>query len=53
MKKILKGFFIFIILILGALFTFPYLFKDKIIAAAKDAANQSLNETLNFEKLDV
>lgn len=53
MKKILKGFFIFIILILGALFTFPYLFKDKIIAAAKDAANQSLNATLNFEKLDV
>lgn len=53
MKKILIGFAAFIILLLGAAVAFPFVFKDKIIQATKDAANQELNAVLNFESLDV
>jgi hypothetical protein len=53
MKKILVGTLVFIVVLIGAAAAIPFLFKDKIVQAAKDAANQELNAILNFESIDV
>ncbi len=53
MKKIILGFLILIALLLVFAVAFPFLFKDKIIAAAKETANKDMNAKLNFEDLDV
>jgi hypothetical protein len=53
MKKILVGIVVFIVVLIGAAAAVPFLFKDKIVQAAKDAANQELNAILNFESIDV
>lgn len=53
MKKILVGIVVFIVVLIGAVVAVPFLFKDKIVQAAKDAANQELNAILNFESIDV
>ena len=53
MKKFIIGFFVFILLLLVAAVAFPFLFKDKIIQAAKEAANKEMNASLNFSELDV
>jgi uncharacterized protein involved in outer membrane biogenesis len=53
MKKILVGIVVFFIVLIGAAIAVPFLFKDKIVQAAKDAANQELNAILNFESIDV
>lgn len=53
MKKIIIGIIIFITVLIGAAAAVPFLFKDKIVQAAKDAANQELNAILNFESIDV
>lgn len=52
-KKIFIGLFVFLLLILTGLVVAPFLFKDKIIAAAHDAANQELNATINIGDFDV
>ncbi len=53
MKKLLIGFAIFIVLLLGALITIPYFFKDEIIAQVKIAANESLTAKLEFTDVDI
>lgn len=53
MKKVLKVLGITIGVILILLITLPYLFKDKIIQAVKDAANENLTATLDFEDLSI
>lgn len=53
MKKLIIGLVVFLLIALIAVVTLPFLFKDKIIAAAQDAANQELNATLKIEDLDV
>lgn len=53
MKKILVGIVVFIVVLIGAAVAVPFLFKDKIVQAAKDAANQELNAILNFDSIDV
>ncbi len=53
MKKLLIGIAIFIVLLLGALITIPYFFKDDIIAQVKVAANESLTAKLEFKEVDI
>lgn len=53
MKKIWIGLLIAFVLLIGAAVAVPFLFKDKIIQAAKDATNKEMNAILNFESLDV
>ena len=40
MKKLLYGVLIFFALLIAALVSLPYLFKDQIIAQVKKAANE-------------
>jgi len=48
LKKILIGFVIFIVILLGALVALPYLFKDKIEALAKEEINKNVNAVINW-----
>src|SRR5690606_28048727 len=48
LKKILIGFAIFFVLLIGALAAFPFLFKDKIIAAVKTEINKNVNAKVDF-----
>lgn len=53
MKKLLFGIAIFFVLLIGALVTLPYFFKDEIIAQVKTAANESLTATVDFKDVDI
>lgn len=53
MKKFLLGLGITLVLLLGALITLPYFFKDSIIAEVKTAANEQLNATLDFKDVNI
>ncbi len=53
MKKVLFGLAIFIVLLLGALVSLPYFFKDEIIAQVKASANESLTATMDFKDVDI
>lgn len=53
MKKLLIGLAIFFVLLLGALLTLPYFFKDEIISQVKTAANESLTAKLEFSDVDI
>jgi len=53
MKKVLIGLAIAFVLILGALFTLPFLFKDQIVEEIKKAANDNLTATLEFTDVDI
>ncbi len=53
MKKALKFFGLFILIVLLALITAPFLFKGKIISLAKEQANKQLNATVNFGAFDL
>jgi hypothetical protein len=53
MKKIFKIIGIVVILLLGAIITIPFLFKDKIIARAKEEANKNLNAKIDFGAFDI
>ena len=53
MKKILFGIAITLVLLLVALVTLPYFFKDEIIAQVKAAANESLTAKVEFKDVDV
>ena len=52
-KKFFLGLVVFILLLAIGLVIAPFVFKDKIIAAAHDAANQELNATLKINDFDV
>lgn len=47
-KKIVIGISIFVLLLLGALVAFPFLFKDKIVAAVKEEINKNVNAKVDF-----
>lgn len=53
MKKVLIGFAAVLFLVLAALFTLPFLFKDKIMAEIKNAANQNLNAIVGFSDVSL
>ena len=53
MKKLLIGIAIFVVLLIGALISLPYFFKDEIIAQVKTAANESLTAKLDFKDVDI
>ncbi len=53
MKKILISVGAFFVLLISTVVAIPFIFKDKIVQAAKDAANQEINAILNFESIDV
>lgn len=53
LKRILIGVAAFIVLFIGALIAIPFLFKDEIIAAVKQAVNENLNATVDFETVDI
>ncbi len=53
MKKILFGIAITLLLLLVALISLPYFFKDEIIAQVKTAANESLTATVDFKDVDI
>jgi hypothetical protein len=48
LKKIFIGVGIFLLLLVGGLVAFPFLFKDKIIAAVKEEINKNVNAKVNF-----
>ncbi|RZJ63414.1 MAG: AsmA family protein [Flavobacterium sp.] len=52
-KKILKGLGIFILVVIIALFTIPYLFKDKIKEMIVKSINKNVDATVAFEDVDV
>ncbi len=53
MKKVLITLLVIVLLIVGALIAAPYLFKDQMVAYAKDAANEQLNATVDFGDFDL
>lgn len=53
MKKLLFGIAITLLLLLVALISIPYFFKDEIIAQVKLAANESLTASVEFKDVDV
>ncbi|HMX41397.1 MAG TPA: AsmA family protein, partial [Saprospiraceae bacterium] len=53
MKKLLYGVLIFFALLIAALVSLPYLFKDQIIAQVKKAANESLTAQVDFKDVDL
>ncbi|NNE54465.1 MAG: AsmA family protein, partial [Flavobacteriales bacterium] len=53
MKKFLKIFGVFIVLIIISLIAIPFFFQDAIAQAVKDAANENLNTRLEFSDLSL
>jgi hypothetical protein len=53
MKKIMIVLGAVFVLLIGALIALPYLFKDKIIAEVKNAANERLTAKLDFSDVDL
>ncbi len=53
MKKFLKIFALFIVLLLAAIIVLPFAFKGKIKTAIKDAANENLTAVLEFSDVSL
>lgn len=53
MKKILIALLIIVVLFIGVLVAVPYLFKDKLVAFAKETANEQLDATVDFGDFDL
>ncbi len=52
-KKILKGIGIFLLILIIALISIPYLFKDKIKEMVVNAINENVDATVAFEDIDL
>lgn len=52
-KKIVKGAIITFLVVLIALISIPFLFKDKIVEMVKKTANNNINATLTFADTDL
>ncbi|CAH1000223.1 hypothetical protein LEM8419_01372 [Neolewinella maritima] len=52
-KRLLIGFAVFFVLLIGFLVAAPVLFKDQIVARVKTAANENLNARVDFADADV
>ncbi|MCX8079805.1 MAG: membrane assembly protein AsmA [Bacteroidia bacterium] len=53
MKKIIKYFFIFLLVLVAFLIAAPFLFKGKIIALVKEKTNENLNAKVDFGEFDL
>src|ERR1041385_4469868 len=53
LKKILIGLLIFVLLLIAAAIILPFVFKDKIVAKAKESINNSVNAKVNFSGADL
>jgi len=53
LKKILKIFFISLIVLIGIAFAIPYLFKGKIVAYVKASINKNLTAKVDFKDVDI
>ncbi|TNE48626.1 MAG: hypothetical protein EP344_18620 [Bacteroidetes bacterium] len=53
MKKVLLGIAVVVVLFIGALAALPFLFKDEIVAQVKQAANESLTATVDFQEVSL
>jgi hypothetical protein len=53
MKKILFAFGLIVVLLLAAIIAVPFLFKDKINAAVKEAINENLNAKVDYGNFDL
>jgi len=52
-KKILKCFIAVFLLLLIALVSIPFLFKDKIVAMVSDSIHKNINATVTFKETDL
>lgn len=52
-KKILKGIGIFVVVLIVALFSIPFLFKDKIKEMVVQTINDNLDATVAFDEVDL
>jgi AsmA-like protein len=52
-KRVAIAFGALLIFIIAALAAIPYFFKDEIVAAVKDAANENLNARVDFQGVDI
>lgn len=53
LKRLLLGLGIFLLLFIGTVIALPFLFKDDIIAAVKQAVNDNLNAKVDFKEVDI
>ncbi|MGJ8742872.1 AsmA family protein [Polaribacter sp.] len=53
LKKILKWFFILVLVVLIALVSIPFLFKDKIKEIVARTINENVNATVTFKDIDL
>lgn len=53
MKKFLIALLILFVLFIGALIAIPIVFKDKLVAYVKEAANEQLDATVDFGEFDL
>ncbi len=53
MKKFLKFFTIFIVLVLALLISIPFIFKDKLVEIVKEEINSTLNAKVDFGEFDL
>ncbi len=53
MKKLLLALVFLFVLLIGAAIAIPYFFKDEIVAAVKEAANENLDANLDFDDVSI
>lgn len=53
MKKFLKIFLIVLAVLLIAIISLPFIFKDKILSMVKDEINNNINATVEFSAFDI
>ncbi len=53
MKKVLIGFLIFLVVLIASAIAIPFVFKDKIIAKAKEEISKQVNAKVDFKDIDL
>ena len=53
MKKILRILFLFIFVLVVALLLLPFVYKEELVGAVRDAVNKNINAEVDFEDLDL
>jgi len=53
MKKLFLGLVFLLLLTIAAAIAVPFIFKDDILKAVKDGANENLNATVDFSDVDI
>ncbi len=53
MKKVFLAIIFLLVLLIGAAIALPFVFRDDIIKAVKNAANENLNASLDFSDVDI